>query len=190
MNRCSRWFLIFEDSSKNSVMNCSRPYASMQPLTIPSTAMLSPRVGTEGGKKAKREQYVLDTSNTPFTFLIQPPKSLEMSPLTLSIHSSCVNTNIEKKESSSGTVIILFTMHSWQTHIHSSHQLRPHTPALQENGCEVSMTSGPVKVAEAFNAFLTLWILCQMLRFSDYKSVNTKGEILITTVMWNILFPK
>lgn len=56
---------------------------------------------------------------TAFTFLIRAPKSLEMSAQTL--YSSCINTNMvgvknipyrKKDMSSSGAVIILFTMHS------------------------------------------------------------------------------
>lgn len=120
-----------------------------------------------------------------FTFLIPAPRSLDMSALTLSFHSSCVNTtkvgvkkHLYKKErahlvqSLSSLQCTLMTdsrpLFSSVTTSHSS---------TQENGCGVRMKRGPVMVAKAVNAFLTMWILCRALGFSDYKSLHTWGEI-------------
>lgn len=137
MNRCSRWFLIFEDSSKKSVMNRSRPYASMRPLTVPTTTMLCQK-----RKKKKRNVNNMWLTHQmhlwSVTFLILAPKSLEMSAVTLSIYSSCVNTNMVGVKNYTHTQrweliwysrYPLYNALSWQTHIHSSHQSQLHTAA-------------------------------------------------------------
>ena len=133
-----------------------------------------------------------------FTFLIPAPKSLDMSALTLSFHSSCVNTNmVGVKNISTGTKKT--RAHLVQSLSPLQHTLmtdsRPlfssvttsHSSGSQENGCRVSMKSGPVMVAKAFNVFLTMWILCGTPFFSDCKSVYTQGEMsLHNGDKWNV----
>lgn len=91
-----------------------------------------------------------------------PQKTLDMSALTLSFLPSCVNTNMvgvkniytkkKKKEtqSSSGAVIIPFTMHS-----HDRLSLLI-SDSSQEDGCRGSIRNQPVMVAKAVNTFLTI----------------------------------
>lgn len=56
MNGCSRWFVIFEDSRKMSVMNCSRP--EPPPLFNTTIAIM---LHFPALKKVKCDQYVFDS---------------------------------------------------------------------------------------------------------------------------------
>lgn len=143
MNCCSRWLLIFEDSSKTSVMNRSRPYASVRPLTIP-TAITLPHPAP---RKKERNMWTICSwlitytyEVCAFTFLTPAPKSLVTCALTLSFHSSCVNTNMVgvkniytkkkwRRELIWCTHYPLYNALSWQPHVHSSHQSQLHTAA-------------------------------------------------------------
>lgn len=119
-----------------------------------------------------------------------------MSALTLSFHSSCVNTNMlgvknvqarKKNKGSSGAVIILCTMHS---HDRLTSTLISHNFTQQHTGewaWGLSVKSEPDMAAKAVNAFFTMGILCWNLCFSEInQSILGRRHHLSFGDMWSV----
>lgn len=144
MDRCSRWFLIFEEAREKSVMNRSRPYASYHP---------SHHHHHHARKERKQIMWTrswLMQYRWSSAFLTPALESLEISALTLSICTSCVNTkmvgvkNLPRKKKRWALIwhghYPLYNARSRWRYVHFSHQLHA-AASRRERGYFVAMAS-------------------------------------------------